>query len=98
MRHDSASDPPEAAAGTAGLRLEPPSQGVGVNDVRERTLAVHLHDGQVLAVAGLELCITVDVDDIELEADLSSHALDDLERALAEVAAARRVEGEAPYG
>lgn len=97
MRHDSASDPSDAAAGT-GSGLEPPSQGVGVDEVRERPLAVDLDDGQVRAVAGLEVRVAVDVDDVELEPDLASHALDDLERTLAELAAARREEGDPPYG
>jgi hypothetical protein len=65
---------------------------IRVDEVGERALPVDLDDGEVLAVAGLELEVAVDVDQLELEADLGLDLADDLERALAEPAVRRVIE------
>ena len=46
-------------------------------------------------MARLELRVTADVDDVEVEAELLPDAADDLERPLAETAALRVVDGDA---
>jgi hypothetical protein len=61
-------------------------QRVGLDEVRERALAVDLDDGQPLAVARLQLGVSADVDLLELEAELLSCRLDDAPRGRAEVA------------
>jgi hypothetical protein len=72
-----------------------------VHEVREHTLAVDLDDRKLLPIARLELGVAADVHDLELEVDLPAESLYDLERALAEMTAARAVEddaGSAAYG
>jgi hypothetical protein len=80
----------------SGTSLESPSQRVGLHEVGERTLAVDLDHGESAAVRGLELGVAVDLD--PLEAVAAADLLDDLERALAEVAAGSRVDDDRRYG
>jgi hypothetical protein len=74
------------------------AQRVGLDEVRERTLAVDLDDGKPLAVARLELRVAADVHFLELEAELVPGRLDDAPRGLAEVTAFGVVEDDARYG
>ena len=62
------------------------------NRLRERDLAVDDDDGEVDAVAALELVVAVDGDAPELEAEPRRLALEQLERAGAEAAARPLVE------
>ena len=73
-------------------------QRVGLDEVRERALAVDLDDGQPLAVPRLQLGVAADVDLLELEAELLSGRLDDTPGRGAEVAALGVVEDDADYG
>ena len=63
--------------------------------VHEQALAVELDDRKVLAICRLELCVAVDVDLAELEAELRPQLRELRPRPLAEVAALRRVEDDA---
>jgi hypothetical protein len=63
--------------------------------VGENALALDLHDGQPLAVAGLELGIAADVDLLELERMPGTHGLEHAASTLAEVTAGRREERDA---
>jgi hypothetical protein len=49
----------------------------------------------MLAMARLELGVSSDVDELDLEAELDPHLLDDLEGALAELAVGCVVDGDA---
>ena len=69
-----------------------------VDEVSERAATVDLDDGQVLAIGGLESAIALDVDDLELELELGLRLAHDLERARAEAAAWRGVDGDLRYG
>lgn len=69
-----------------------------LDEVREGTLAVDLHDREPLAVAGLELRVAADVDLLQLEAELVPRRVDDAQRGRAEVAALGVVEDDAGYG
>lgn len=82
----------------AFLGREPFSESVRVDEVGERARAVYLDDGEQLAVAGLELGIALDVDELELEAELRLHLAEHLERTLAEVAVRGVVEPDDGYG
>jgi hypothetical protein len=73
-------------------------QRFGIHEVRERSLPVDLHDGQVLSVPRLELWLTTDVDELELEPEVVLDAADNLERAYAEVTVGRVIDGDARYG
>jgi hypothetical protein len=66
-----------------------------VDEPRERALAVDFHDREPLAVRGLQAGVAVDLDHLETEGQLGSRRLDDLERRLAEVAAAADVDDDA---
>jgi hypothetical protein len=77
---------------------EPVAQGVGVDEVGERPLAVDLDDGEQRPVARLEARIAVDRHDLELERRPAAHRLDDGERGLTQVAAGRCVDDDAGYG
>jgi hypothetical protein len=70
------------------------AQRVGRDEVREGAHAVDLDDGQVRAIAALEVRVTGDVDDGELEAELVPGGADDRERALAEPAVRSVVDGD----
>ena len=83
-RHDSASGSSATAERTVTSAGQALSQGVRVDEVRERPLAVHLHDRNALAVARLQLGIEADVDELEIEAKLGPQGRHDLEGALAE--------------
>jgi hypothetical protein len=63
--------------------------------VGENALALDLHDGQPLAVAGLELGVAADVDLLELERMPRTHGLEHAASTLAEVTAGRREERDA---
>jgi hypothetical protein len=96
-RHDSASGSrarPEEPLGTAQAR----TQGVHVHEVRERELPVDLDRRKELAVARLELGPAIDVDELELEAELSLQLVNGLERLRAEAAVDRVVDGDPRYG
>ena len=69
-----------------------------IHEVRELPLAADLHDRDELAIAGLELGIATDVDDLQLEAVLGLDAEHDVERALAELTLRGAVEPDDPYG
>ena len=60
--------------------------------VGERPLAVDLHDRKPLPVAALELGVAVDLDLDELELALRPQLLENVERALTQVAAGGAVE------
>ncbi len=66
-----------------------------VDEVDERALAVDLDHWQPLPVPRLEIGVSVDLDVLQLEGNVFPHALHDVERALAEVAAGRPVEDDA---
>jgi hypothetical protein len=65
---------------------EPRSKRVGIHEVRERALAIDLHDREVQAVPGLEVGVAGDIDHVELELELLSRGFDDLERTCTEAA------------
>ena len=67
-------------------------QRPGRNGLRERDLAVDDDDGEVDAVASLELVVAVDRDPPELESEAGRLALEQLERAGAESATGPFVE------
>ena len=75
-----------------------PAECLGLDEVRERALAVDLHDGKPLAVAGLELRVTADVDLLQLEAELVPRGVHDALRGGAEVAPLGVVEDDVGYG
>ena len=61
------------------------------DEVRERPHPVDLDHGQVLAVRGLQRLVAADVDELEVNS-AGLEPRDDLDRALAEVAALRVVD------
>jgi hypothetical protein len=73
-------------------------QRVGLDEVRERALAVDLDNGQPFAVAGFQLRVAADVDLLEVELDLGADCLDRAASRGAEVAPLGVVEGDAGYG
>jgi hypothetical protein len=75
--------------------LETANERVRMDVVRENALALDLHDGQPLAVAGLELGVAADVDLLELERMPRTHGLEHAASTLAEVTAGRREERDA---
>jgi hypothetical protein len=74
------------------------AERVGLDEVRERALAVDLDDGEPLAVTGFQLRVAADVDLLELELDLGTNCLDRTTRGLAQVAALGVVEDDVRYG
>ena len=66
--------------------LDARAKRFGVHEVREGALTVDLDDRQELAVSRLELVVVADVDQPELEVNLSPKRLGDRERASAEAA------------
>jgi hypothetical protein len=75
------------------------AERLGIDEVGERLLAVDLDHGEQRAVARLELGVPADVDDGEVEGDLCSGVMDDLERTRAEAAVRGVVDGDAArYG
>ena len=93
-RHDSASGPSGDRRKNRYAEAQTCAQRVGVDEVRERALAVDLDHRKELPVARLELGSPADVDELELEAELGTHLLDDLERTLAEAAVGGVVDGD----
>jgi hypothetical protein len=87
---DSASDLDDP--GREPSRTESRPQYLGIDEVRERSLPVDLDDGELRAVPALELPISGDVYERELEAELGLGLTYDLERALAERAVGRVVD------
>ena len=75
-----------------------PAERLGLHEVCERPLAVDLNHRQPLAVAGLELRVTADVDLFELEPQLVPRRVDDPARGSAKVAPLGVEEGDAGYG
>jgi hypothetical protein len=75
-----------------------PAERLGLHEVRERTLAVDLHDRKPLPVSGLELRIAADVDLLQLEAEFVPRAAHDALRGGAEVAPLGVVEDDPGYG
>jgi hypothetical protein len=94
--HDSASGTPAPAREPSADEASP--ERLGVDEVRERLLAVDLDHRQALAVAGLELRVAGDVDELQLEPELSLDVPYDVERALAEVAVGGAVERDPGQG
>ena len=74
---------------------EPPAQRFGVDEVRERLLAVDRDDRDALAVSPLELGVAPDVHLLELERQLARDVVEDAACGRAEVAPLRRVERDA---
>jgi hypothetical protein len=74
------------------------AERVGIDEVRERSLAVDLDDGKVLAVTRLEHRVAVDLHHVELEAELRLRLTDDLERRPTEPAALGAVDDDPRYG
>jgi hypothetical protein len=72
-----------------------PAERIGLDEVRERSLAVDLDDRKPLAVAGLELRVAADVDLLELERLPGTHGLEHAASTLAEVTAGRGEERDA---
>jgi hypothetical protein len=68
------------------------------DEVGERALALDLDHREQLAVLGLQLGLSADVDLLELEAELGLRRLDDTARRRAQVAALGGVEDDARYG
>ena len=62
-----------------------PAERLRLDEVRERALAVDLHDRKPLAVAELELRVAADVDLLQLEPELVARRVDDPSRGGAEV-------------
>src|SRR6187397_3623468 len=96
-RHDSAYGSLRLAGRTTERPLraaEPVAQRVGIDEVRERLLAVDLDDRQEGAVPRLELGVARDVDELEVEAELVACLRHDLERAGAEAAVGGVVDGD----
>jgi hypothetical protein len=77
---------------------KPSPQRLRIHEVREHALSVYLHDGQMLSVPRLELWLSTDVDELELEPEVVLDAADNLERAYAEVTVGRVIDGDARYG
>ena len=74
------------------------AQRIGLHEVRERTLAVDLDDGEPLAILRLELGVPADVHLIEVEPEVGPRGLDDAPRSRAEMAALGVVEDDSGYG
>jgi hypothetical protein len=77
---------------------QPHLERVGVDEVRERSLAVDLDHGKKLAVARLENRVAVDLHDVELEAERFLCLAHDLERRPAEPAPLGAVDDDPGYG
>jgi hypothetical protein len=96
--HDSATGSPAAAGEPSAACSDAGSKRLGVDEVRERSLAVDLDDRQELPVPQLELAVATDVDDLEIEVELGLDAAHDLEGALAQLAVGGAVELDGLYG
>jgi hypothetical protein len=70
--------------------LQAPPERLGLDEQRERALAVDLDDRDRGAVGRLQLLIPADVDALEVSC---TDAVDDLERRLTEVAPVRVIDG-----
>jgi hypothetical protein len=79
--------------------LETADESIRMDVVGEDALAVDLDHRQPLAVTRFELRVAADVDLVEVERMSSTHPVEHLARALAEVAAGRAEERDASgYG
>jgi hypothetical protein len=74
------------------------AERLGLDEVRERALAVDLHDRKPLPVPGLELRVAADVDLLQLELELVARRVDDPPRGGTEVARLGVEEDDAGYG
>ena len=74
------------------------SQRVGWNEVHERLRSVDLHDRDQLAVACLELRVSVDRDLLQLESQLVARSQNGLASPLAEMAPGGAVKPDPGYG
>ena len=74
------------------------AERLGLDEVRERTLAVDLHNRDPLAVVAFELRVAGDVDLLQLEAELVPRGVDDPLRRRAEMAVFGVIEDDAGYG
>jgi hypothetical protein len=72
--------------------VDPAPERVGVHEICERERAVDLDGRKELPIARLELRPAADVDDLELERELSVDLLDDLQRPRAEAAVSRVID------
>jgi hypothetical protein len=97
-RHDCASGLWAAVVGTVESAGKTLSQRVGVDEVREDALSVDLDHGQALSIPGLELRLSPDVDELEVELELVLDLADNLERTLAQVAIRSVIERDLSYG
>ena len=87
--------------GLLGARLcglEPPPKRLRLDVIGACALAVDLDDGDQLAVAGLQPCVSVDLDLLELEPQLGAKLPQLLLGSLAEMAADRLVEDDPRAG
>jgi hypothetical protein len=75
-----------------------PAERIGLDEVRERPLAVDLDDRKPLAVAGLELRVAADVDLLQVEPEVVPSGTHDTLRSSAEVAPLGVVEDDVGYG
>jgi hypothetical protein len=66
--------------------------------VGESALSIDLDNRKELPVARLELGSPADVDELELEAELGTYLLDDLDRTVAEAAVGGVVDPDLRYG
>jgi len=89
---------PAAPPRPPGELPELSAERIRLYEVDERAVSVDLDDRQPLPVACFQLAVAGDVDLLELERQLRADVLQNLPRAVAEVAAAGRVEGDAAGG
>jgi hypothetical protein len=82
----------------AGSLCEAAAQGIRLDEVGERPLAVDLHKRQPLPVAGLQLRVAGDVDLLELERLVGADRLEHASRRRAQMALRGVVEDDPGYG
>jgi hypothetical protein len=75
-----------------------PAERIGLDEVRERPLAVDLNDRKPLAVAGLELRVAADIDLLQVEPEVVPSGTHDTLRGGTEVAPLGVVEDDVGYG
>ena len=74
--------------------LQPPPERLRLDVIGARTLTVDLDDGDQFSVAGLQLRVAVDLDLLEVKAQLGAKLSQLLLGPLAEMAAGRLVEND----
>jgi hypothetical protein len=74
------------------------AERIGLDEERERPLAVDLNDREPLAVAGLELRVAADIDLLQVEPEVVPNGTHDTLRGGAEVAPLGVVEDDVGYG